>query len=219
VTVDLAIFTVLDRLLHLLVVERGEPPFAGALALPGGFVRPNEDLDEAARRELLEETGLAAMTERGGPHLAQVGAFGRPDRDPRMRVISVASFALVPPELVPQIRAGGDAAHARWVLVRDLRELSESPLAFDHPEIIDAALTRLRSDLDQTSIAFALVPDPFTIQELRTVHEAIGGAPIDPGNFRKRVLRMIDDGMLELARGKRQTASKPANLYRFVAPR
>ncbi len=219
VTVDLAVFTVIDRLLHVLLVRRNEHPFKSRWALPGGFVRVSddrknqgEDLDAAAHRELLEETGLS-HTASASVFLEQVRTFGKPGRDPRMRVISVAYYALVRPSLVPLIRAGGDVSHAKWF---EPAELVRGELAFDHAEILDAALGRMRIDLDRTSIAYELVGDTFTIQELRAVHEAIGGAPLDPGNFRKRFLRAIEDGVIELARGKRATASKPANVYRFV---
>ena len=219
VTVDLVVFTVIDKLLHVLLVRRNEHPFKGRWALPGGFVRVNddrkdqgEDLDAAAHRELLEETGLS-HTATASIFLEQVRAFGKPGRDPRMRVISVAYYALVRPTLVPMIRAGGDVSHAKWL---DANEVGNSELAFDHADVIAAALARMRADLDRTSIAYELVPETFTIQELRAVHEAIGGAPLDPGNFRKKFLRSIEDGVIEAARGKRPTASKPASVYRFV---
>ena len=236
VTVDLVVFTVIDRLLHVLLVRRNEHPFKGRWALPGGFVRvtddrrdQGEDLDAAAHRELLEETGLS-HTATAGVFLEQVRAFGKPGRDPRMRVISVAYYALVRPTLVPLIRAGGDVSHAKWIEVSELAQselaaASGGPrqhkaeslsLAFDHDEVVEAALARMRADLDRTSIAYELVPETFTIQELRNVHEAIGGAILDPGNFRKRVLRQIEDGVIEAARGKRATVSKPASVYRFV---
>jgi 8-oxo-dGTP diphosphatase len=217
VTVDLVVFTVIDKLLHTLVVRRNEHPFKSRWALPGGFVRVSddrkdqgEDLDAAAHRELLEETGLS-HTASAGVYLDQVRTFGKPGRDPRMRVISVAYYALVRPTLVPLIRAGGDVSHAKWIETSELGDL-----AFDHDEIVAAALARMRADLDRTSIAYELVPETFTIQELRAVHEAIGGAQLDPGNFRKKFLRAIEDGVIEAARGKRATVSKPANVYRFV---
>jgi 8-oxo-dGTP diphosphatase len=226
VTVDLVVFTVIDRLLHVLFVRRNEHPFKGSWALPGGFVRVSddrkdqgEDLDAAAHRELLEETGLAHGTA-ANIYLEQVRTFGKPGRDPRMRVISVAYYALVRPTLVPLIRAGGDVSHAKWFDVAELLETKKArqELAFDHGDILDAALERMRIDLDRTGLSFELVPETFTIQELRAVHEAIRGEPLDPGNFRKRFLRLLEDGVIEVARGKRATASKPASVYRFVRP-
>jgi 8-oxo-dGTP diphosphatase len=220
VTVDLVIFTIVDKELQVLLVRRAEHPFKDRWALPGGFVRVSddkkdqgEDLDAAAARELEEETGLS-HDKSGRIFLDQVRTFGKPGRDPRMRVISVAYYALVRPTLVPLVRAGGDVSRARWFPVADL---PGEGLAFDHAEILDAALERVRADLERTKIAFELVPDTFTIQELRAVHEAIGGQPLDPGNFRKKFLRMIEDGLIEPARGKRPTASKPASVYRFVS--
>jgi 8-oxo-dGTP diphosphatase len=219
VTVDLVILTVQDKDLRLLLVRRNEHPFKGRWALPGGFVRitddredQGEDLDEAALRELEEETGLSQKTF-GRFFLEQVKTFGKPGRDPRMRVISVAYYALVRSTLVPHIRAGGDVSQARWFSVADLKN---ETLAFDHASIVQATLDRARADLDRTAIAFELVPETFTIQELRAVHEAIRGEALDPGNFRKKFLRMIEDGIIEAARGKRATASKPASVYRFV---
>ena len=220
VTVDLVILTVQERDLKLLLVQRNEHPFKGRWALPGGFVRVSddrnnqgEDLHAAALRELEEETGLSPET-CGRFFLEQVAAFGKPGRDPRMRVISVAYYALVRADLVPLIRAGGDAAHARWFSVADLPR--EEALAFDHAEILEATLGRARAELDRSSIAFELVAETFTIQELRAVHEAIRGEVLDPGNFRKKFLRLIEDGVIEAARGKRPTASKPASVYRFA---
>ena len=219
VTVDLVILTVLDKDLKVLLVQRNEHPYKGRWALPGGFVRVSddrndqgEDLDAAALRELEEETGLSKEMA-GQFFLEQVKTFGKPGRDPRMRVISVAYYALVRSDLVPLIRAGGDAAGARWFSVADVADVAD--LAFDHAEILEATLERARADLDRSTIAFELVPETFTIQELRAVHEAIRGEALDPGNFRKKFLRMIEDGHIEVARGKRATASKPASVYRF----
>jgi 8-oxo-dGTP diphosphatase len=216
VTVDLLVFTILDADLKLLLVRRKEPPFAGAWALPGGFVRAGdtfadqgEDLEAAARRELSEETGLPA----GQLFLAQLGAFGKAYRDPRTRVITVAYTALVRPDLAPFVHAGSDAAAAGWCSVR---ELDARTLAFDHAEIVAAGLARLRDRVESSTLAFELVPATFTIAELRAVFEVIKGARYDPGNFRRRFLRLVEDGVIEPAPGKRVTSSKPAKVYRFV---
>lgn len=213
VAVDLVVLTIDDCDLKLLTVQRSEHPFKGKWALPGGFVRvgpsrseQGEGVEEAAKRELAEETGLPE----GTVFLDQLRTFGAPNRDPRMRVISVAYYALVRPTLAPLVRPGGDVRKVRWQSVAD-----GLGLAFDHDRIVEVALHRVRDEIDRSQIAFELVPETFTIQQLRAVHEVVKGVPIDPGNFRKRFLRMIDDGVIEHARGKRLTTSKPAQVYRF----
>jgi 8-oxo-dGTP diphosphatase len=215
VTVDIVVFTLLDATLQVLLVKRGEHPFKGKLALPGGFVRTTddphaqgEDLDAAAVRELAEETGLAGER----VPIEQLAAFGRAGRDPRMRVITVAYTALVRPTLAPLVRAGGDAAHAAWHAVTAALAMA---LAFDHVEILRFAVARLRAEIGRA--ARALVPETFSMTELRAVHEAVLGQPIDRGNFRKRFLRMTEDGLIALAPGKRVTASRPARVYRFTS--
>lgn len=220
VTVDLIVFTVLDSDLKVLLIQRGEEPFAGAWALPGGFVRVGdafddrgESLREAARRELVEETHLDLQS----AWLEQIGAFGAPDRDPRMRVISVAYSALVRPDLAPLVRGGSDAADAQWA------SLTERPsLAFDHDELLAHAHAHIRDRLTTSAIAFELVPPTFTINELRAVWAAVLGTPMDAGNFRRRFKRLVDDGIVAEAPGKRITSTKPATVWRFVghhAPR
>ena len=217
VTVDIAAFTILDGALQVLLVKRGEHPFRGALALPGGFVRVGsgegddrgEDLDAAAARELAEETGLAM----GDVYLEQLAAFGDPHRDPRMRVITIAYYALIRPDLAPKVRGGGDALAASWHHVADL---GPRDLAFDHHHIVGLAAARVAERIGASSIARSLVQQTFTIPELRHVHEILTGKPQDPGNFRRRFERMLEDGILERAPGKRATASKPALVYRFL---
>jgi len=216
VAVDVVVLTVKDGQLRVLLVQRGEPPFKGSWALPGGFLRvgpsakdQGEDLDAAAARELEEETALT----RAQVYLDQLGAFGVAGRDPRMRVISVAYYALVRPDLLPLVSAGGDAAHVRWSAVDGLREL-----AFDHDEIVRAAVARVRAELERSDIAQNLVPETFTIPELRAVHEAVTGRKLDSGNFRRKFNRLLEDGVIERAPGKRATASKPAAVYRFRPP-
>ena len=215
VTVDIVIFTLVDAVLKVLLVRRAEHPLKGRWALPGGFVRvtedekQGEDLDAAAARELEEETGLSPRGHR--ILLEQLRAFGAAGRDPRMRVISVAYYALVRPTLAPLVRGGGDVSHAEWHPIDQVRALD---LAFDHADILESAVARIRAEIDR--FAGELVPESFSIAELRAVYEAVAGRPLDPGNFRKRVLRMIDDGVLAQAPGKRVTASKPAKVYRFA---
>lgn len=221
VATDIVVFTVIDGELRVLLIQRDEPPFKGAWALPGGFVRvgegkddQGEDLDAAAARELAEETGLSSgLASAHRVFLAQLGAFGRPGRDPRMRVISIAYYALVPPDLVPLVRAGGDAGGVEWFAIERLKKV---PLAFDHEAIIAAARARIVRELWDSTIAFSLVPRAFSIPELRHVHAVVTGEAIDAGNFRRRFQRMLEDGVVEEAPGIRITASRPAKLYRLA---
>jgi 8-oxo-dGTP diphosphatase len=215
VAVDLVVLTLVDAQLRVLLVKRKEHPFKGAWALPGGFVRvgetaaeQGEDLDTAARRELEEETGLSPTR----VFLEQLYTFGDAGRDPRMRVISVAYYALVRPDLAPMAKAGGDAEDAQWVHTEQLGKLD---LAFDHRKIITVAIERVRGKLDYTNIAFDLVPLTFTVPELRHAYSVVLARAMDPGNFRRRFNRMLEDGLIEKAPGKRITASKPATVYRF----
>lgn len=213
VAVDLVILTIIDAQLRVLLVKRKEHPFKGGWALPGGFVRvgekdQGEDLDAAARRELHEETGLDADR----VAMEQLYTFGKAGRDPRMRVISVAYVALVRPDLAPIVRAGGDVSDADWFSFEQLKKLE---LAFDHRDIVDLALARIRGKLEYSNIAFDLVPLTFTIPELRNVYSIVLDREMDPGNFRRKFNRLLEDGVLEKAPGKRITASKPATVYRF----
>lgn len=199
VTVDLVVLTVRKHALCALVVRRGEAPFQGKWALPGGFVRPDEDLSTAAARELTEETGLCAHTPEApvtanGAHLEQLATYGDPDRDPRMRVVSVAHLALAPD--LPAPRAGGDARHARWSPVEELlgttaggrrTELPAEPLAFDHGTILGDGVERARSKIEYSSLATAFCPPEFTVGELRRVYEAVWGVVLDPRNFHRKV--------------------------------
>jgi 8-oxo-dGTP diphosphatase len=215
VTVDLIIFTIIDARLVVLLVKRKEHPFKGAWVVPGGFVRvgetaaeQGEDLDEAARRELQEETGLDADR----VHVEQLATFGKSGRDPRMRVISVAYVALVRPDLAPIVKAGGDVSDAKWASMDELKKLE---LGFDHREIVATALANVRKQVESSDIAFDLVPLTFTIPELRNVHAIVLDKEMDPGNFRRKFNRMLEDGLIEQAPGKRITTSKPATVYRF----
>jgi 8-oxo-dGTP diphosphatase len=215
VTVDIAIFTILDADLKILLIQREQHPFKGAWALPGGFVRvgpsaedQGEDLEEAAKRRLYEETRLP----RGSVYLEQLATFGRAGRDPRTRVITVAYYALVRPDLAPFVSAGEGAAAAEWISVN---ELGKRTLAFDHDEIIRTALERIRAKIEDSNIAFELVPETFSIPELRAAYDVIKGTSYDPGNFRRRFNRMLTDGVITKATGKRITRSKPAQVFRF----
>ncbi len=206
VTVDLVVLTVADDQLQVLTVRRGVPPFKGRRALPGGFVLEREGLLAAAERELVEETGVSL----GRVHLEQLGSYGRPDRDPRGRVVTVAHLALVPD--LPAPVAGSDAAGAEWVPVEDLLAAPRR-LAFDHAVILSDAVERARSKLEYTPLATAFCPPEFTIQELRHVYEVVWGVPIDPRNFHRKVTGtpgFVEPTGETTARG----GGRPAQLYR-----
>lgn len=203
VTVDIVIFTIQEQVLKVLLVKRLIPPFVGQCAIPGGFVLEDEDLDEAALRELREETGVSDV------YLEQLYSFGKVDRDPRGRVVTVAYFALISADRM--LTAGSDAAEAAWYAVDDL-----PPLAFDHSEIVEYALERLRNKLEYTTVGFQLLPPKFTLTELQAVYEAILGKNLDKRNFRRKmsVLKILKP-LNEYRRG----GQRPAQLYRFVAAR
>lgn len=180
VTVDVALFTIRHWSLEVLLVERGGAPYRGAWALPGGFVRVDEDIEEAAARELAEETGLAG----GAWRLEQLAAYGAPDRDPRMRVVTVAWWAVCAG--LPTLESGGDAAAAGLVPVERI-ESGAVRLAFDHEGIVRDAVERIRSRLEHTALAAGFCPPAFTIRQLRQVYEAVWGVSLDPGNFQRHV--------------------------------
>lgn len=204
VSVDIVIFTVRDRQLKLLLIRRAVEPYSGKWALPGGFVGIGESLDDGARRELEEETGVA------GVFLEQLYTFGAPKRDPRERVITVAHYALVPSDHM-QLRAATDAEAVGWFALDEL-----PPLAFDHAEIVTLAHRRLVSKLDYSTIALAFMPKKFTLSELQDVYEIIRRERIDKRNFRKWLLTL---GHVEETREERRGAShRPARLYRAKHP-
>lgn len=206
VTVDLVILTVREDLLQVLTVRRGEEPYAGQWALPGGFLRPDEDLPAAAARELREETGLS--TERF--HLEQLGSYGAPDRDPRMRTVTVAYIALAADLPVPT--AGTDASEARWQPVRDLLEDADA-LAFDHARILRDGVERARAKLEYSPLAAAFCPPEFTVSELRHVYEVVWGTVLDPRNFHRKVTKT--HGFLEPTdKTTTRDGGRPARLYR-----
>jgi 8-oxo-dGTP diphosphatase len=187
VTVDVVALTIRDGELHVLLIKRGVPPFQGWWALPGGFVKAgvtvDEDLQHAALRELTEETGESPDRF----HLEQLATYGAPDRDPRMRIISVAYLAFAPE--LPEPRSGGDAADAAWIPVDSLGLADDGgELAFDHAQIISDGVERARSKLEYTPLATAFAGDRFTISELRAVYETVWGERLHAGNFHRKVL-------------------------------
>ncbi len=202
VTVDVVIFSVFDQDLKVLLVKRKHPPFGGYWAIPGGFVEMDESLEAAAQRELEEETGVREV------YLEQLYTFGDPDRDPRTRVITVAYFALVPSTSLPSPRAASDAAEARWWSIYDLPKL-----AFDHADILDYALTRLRYKLEYSAVGFELLPETFSLSDLQTVYEIILGEELDRGNFRKKLRKA--DVVEPTSQYRHNTGGRPARLYRF----
>jgi 8-oxo-dGTP diphosphatase len=207
VTVDVVILTISGEELHVLLVRRGVEPFQGMWAIPGGFKRPDETLDEAAERELREETSVDSARV-----LRQFGAYGDPERDPRMNVVTVAYLAVLPD--VGRVVAGSDAASAALVPVEAVLE-EEVELAFDHRRILRDAVERVRVDLDLQGIATAFLGPTFTLAELRAVYEAVWGVRLDGANFRRSVL--AEDGWV-VATGHRarpgSSGGKPAELYR-----
>lgn len=211
VTVDLAIFTVREDELQVLLIERGNAPYQGMLALPGGFVRPSESLDAAALRELSEETGVDGRQ----LHLEQLQAYGTPDRDPRGRVVTVAYLALGPDLPTPQ--AGTDAAAAHWMPVAAALG-HRAELAFDHATIVRDALERARVQLEYTTVAAAFCPEPFTITDLRRVYEAVWGVGLDPSNFRRKVTR-AEGFIVTTGQFRSPEIGRPAPLYRRGASR
>lgn len=207
VTVDVVILTMSEGVLHVLLVCRGEAPFEGTWAIPGGFKRPTETLDEAAKRELGEETGVDAAS-----LLTQFGAYGDPERDPRMNVVTIAYLAVL--RDVGAVVAGTDAAAAALTPVSDVLN-GKIDLAFDHLRIVRDAIERVRVELEVSGIATAFVGTTFTLAELRAVYEAVWGVQLDAANFRRSVV--AEDGWV-IPTGRRArpgpAGGRPAELYR-----
>ncbi|MFL6023188.1 MAG: NUDIX hydrolase [Marmoricola sp.] len=204
VAVDLVVLTIREDALRVLTIRRGEEPFIGRPALPGGFVRPEEDLPTAAARELEEETGLTASD----VHIEQLSTYGDPHRDPRMRVISVAHLGLAPDLPVPT--AGTDAASAQWSVVDDV---ISGGLAFDHTRILSDGLERARAKLEYSSLGAAFCPIEFTVAELRRVYELVWGTRLDARNFHRKATK--SDGFLEATGAStNRDGGRPAALFR-----
>lgn len=203
VATDIAIFTIRDGSLMLLLIQRRDPPFAGDWALPGGFLMMDEDLDACARRELREETGVDAE------FLEPFGNFSAPDRDPRERVISVAYLALIRADKLNPI-AGSDAASVRWF------EAAKLPsLAFDHAQIVADAMAALRTRVSEPGMLLNLMPDRFTLSQMQQAYEIICGAPVDKRNFRARIL---ESGLVSETDEMERGAHRPARLFERSGP-
>lgn len=202
-TVDCVIFglDLDDQNLKVMLIERDVEPFAGKWAIPGGFVRNGETLEEAAARELREETGIADV------FLEQLYTFGDPGRDPRGWVVSVAYYALVSPDK-HLIHATTDARQARWFPVTAV-----PPLAFDHVEILKTALGRVRGKLTYAPVGFELLPQKFTIKQLQNLYEIVLGKRLDNRNFRKRIFGM--DVLRELDERQKGVPHRAARFYKF----
>jgi len=210
VTVDLVVLTVRDGALKVLAIRRSEAPFKGRWALPGGFVRPKEDLEGAAKRELEEEAGLKPRQ----VHLEQLATYGAPNRDPRMRTVTVAYLALAPD--LPAPRAGGDAAAADWLAVDELVK-HRSAFAFDHNQILKDGLERARAKLEYSPLGASFCSAEFTVADLRKVYEIVWGTPLDPRNFHRKVTGAAD--FLLPLRRTRIEVGRPAELYKLGSAR
>lgn len=206
-TVDVVIFTVLDEQLQVLLVKRPDgpkEPFPNAWALPGGFVdvKKDDSLEACARRKLLDKTGVKS------PYLEQLGSWGGKTRDPRGWSATHAYFALLPADSVQL--AQDEAKPAQWHPVDELSPRKR--LAFDHGQILQTALERLRSKVEYTSLPAFLLPEPFTLPQLQKVYEVVLGRPIDKSGFRTRALAadfLKEDGFLDVG------SPRPAMGYRL----
>lgn len=205
VTTDVVIFTIRGQKLEVLLVKRRNEPFASSWALPGGFVDIGEDLDSCAKRELFEETNV------DGVYLEQLYTFGAMNRDPRERVITVAYFALVPAEKLPQARAGSDAEDVGWFAVEAC-----PPLAFDHADIIRIARERVSAKARYSTVAFHFLPGLFTLSELQRIYEVLLQERLDKRNFRKWILSL--DCIIDSGEVRRSGQHRPARLFRPKNP-
>jgi 8-oxo-dGTP diphosphatase len=208
VAADVAVFTFLSGAMHVLLVRRRYEPYQSYWALPGGLMEPDETLEQAAVRELAEETGVVDT------YMEQLATFSAVDRDPRGRVISCCYLALVEATRV-RLQPGSDAREAAWEPLEQLTaqlDRGERELAFDHDRILAIARQRLAYKLEYQNVAWSLLPDTFTMSELRRVYEAGIGRAFEPNNFRRIALGW---GVLAEA-GERPTGGRPAGLYRFA---
>jgi len=201
VTVDLTIFTVEDNELKALLVKRPHWPFEGKWALPGGFIDMEESLEEAAERTLQEKTGLKENI-----YLEQLYTFGEPERDPRTRVITVGYLALVNSEEIEYQRSD-KVEEVKWTSVYDLPEL-----AFDHEDILDYAVKRLRWKLEYTTAAFSFLSERFTLTELQDTYETVFDKEFDKRNFRKKIKK--NDIVTYTGEKEKNVSHRPAKLYK-----
>ncbi|PIN81545.1 NUDIX hydrolase [Candidatus Woesearchaeota archaeon CG10_big_fil_rev_8_21_14_0_10_30_7] len=201
VTVDLVVFTVKNDNLNVLLVKRKADLKREEWALPGGFVKLNESLENAARRELKEETGVEDV------YFEQLYTFGDPDRDSRGRVITIAYFSLIDYTKI-KLQSTNDVVDAKWFSMYSL-----PPLAFDHSKILNYALTRLRYKLEYTTVGFQLLPQKFTLTELQKLYEVILDKKLDKRNFRKKIdsLKLVEP----TKETKMEGIHRPAKLYKF----
>ncbi|HLP52720.1 MAG TPA: NUDIX domain-containing protein [Chitinophagales bacterium] len=202
VTVDCIVFGYSQSSLQVLLIKRGIEPFKGKWALPGGFVKLDETLDDAARRELLEETGLENV------YLEQLFTFGAVDRDPRERVISVGYFALINLSAGKNIKGSTDADEAKWF---DINQLP--PLAFDHQHILDTAINRLKAKIVYQPIVFELLPAKFIFSDLENIYETILQTTLNRRNFRTKI--MATGLVKELNEYLKNTPYRPPKLFQF----
>jgi 8-oxo-dGTP diphosphatase len=211
ITIETVCFALIEAGLHVLLVQRRDEPFAGAWSLPGGSIQLDEPFDDGAQRILSETAGL------WGVYLEQLYTFGDPGRDPRGRAVSIAYYALMPAvsldERLRAPRAGKDVDAAAWHPVDRL----PGPLAFDHARIISYARWRLSQKITYTPLAFHLLPESFTMSDLRSVYEAIVGEQYDPSNFARQMLARWDLAPVPGTRDRR--SRRPARLFRYIGPR
>jgi 8-oxo-dGTP diphosphatase len=201
ITVDVVIFRLHEDVLKVLLIRRAFPPFKGKWALPGGFVNIDEALEDAALREMEEETGVRDV------YLEQLYTFGNPKRDPRGRVITVAYFALISKDI--EVHASEEATHVAWYQVNKIPDL-----AFDHEKILGYAFQRLRYKLEYSAVGFELLPDEFTLSDLQKAYEIVLGEKLDKRNFRSRILEaeiLMETKHMKTAPGQ----GRPARLYRY----
>ncbi len=216
-TVDLVVFAVTGSTLHAALVRRGGHPFRGALALPGGFVQPDEDALHAAWRELEEETGLDLRAHRA--HVEQLATYSSPERDPRMRVVSVAHLALLATDgrTLPDLDPGSDAASAHWHPVHEV--LASEDLAFDHRDILADAVERLAGKIEYTLTAAKLVPEEFALYQLRHVYEAVWNTDkLDAGNFTRKLTGALTDTGRKITRSKGAPAAVFTVRNEYLSP-